>query len=89
MGQGEQAFDVLQRFGRQQRPSEDRRVRGDAPDADPARLVDAKLAFLADLYATLAFEGERIDVVLYSPTLHRTLLPVQREALTRGLELTG
>lgn len=58
-------------------------------DADPARLVDSKLAFLADLHATLAFEGERIDVVLYSPTLHRTLLPVQREALTRGVELTG
>jgi hypothetical protein len=58
-------------------------------DADPARLVDAKLAFLADLHATPAFEGERIDVVLYSPTLHRTLLPVQREALTRGVELTG
>ena len=58
-------------------------------DADPTRLVEAKLAFLVDLHATPEFDGERIDVVLYTPRLHRTLLPVQREALTRGVELTG
>jgi len=50
-------------------------------------LYGAKLALLADLHATLEFEGERIDVVLFSPALDATLRPVQRKALENGLEL--
>jgi len=60
-------------------------VQADGPDAHA--LYGAKLALLVDLHATPEFEGERIDVVLFSPALDAALRPVQREALARGLEL--
>ncbi len=56
-------------------------------DADAARLVDAKLAFLADLHGTPAFEGERIDVVLHSLPLDPTGSAIHRVALSEGVEL--
>ncbi len=66
-------------------------VQTDAPD--PHQLVDARLRFLADLQGTLEFEGEKVDLVLLAPALAgpatpQTLLPVQRVALTEGIELT-
>jgi hypothetical protein len=39
------------------------------PMDDPDALVDSRLSFLADLHATPEFEGERIDLVLWSTTL--------------------
>jgi len=59
-----------------------------ADGADAHALYGAKLALLADLHATLEFEGERIDVVLLSPALDATLRPLQRKALANGLELS-
>ena len=60
-------------------------VQSDGADADG--LHAAKLALLADLHATAEFEGERIDLVLFSPVLDAAPRPVQREALAHGLEL--
>ena len=57
-------------------------------DADASRLVDAKLAFLADLHATPSFDGERIDVLLYAPALDPQPRPIHQQALERGIELT-
>lgn len=56
-------------------------------EADATRLYDAKLALLADLHATAEFDGERIDVVLFSPRLDPTPRAVQREAMDHGVEL--
>lgn len=56
-------------------------------DADADRLYSAKLAMLAELHATALFEGERIDLVLFSPQLDPTPRPVQRAAMTQGVEL--
>ena len=60
-------------------------VQADGADADG--LYGARLAQLADLHDTPEFEGERIDLVLFSPVLDTALRPVQREALAHGLEL--
>ena len=53
---------------------------------DAAALVEARLRFLAELHATSCLEGEKIDVVLFSPCL-----PQQREidriARRDGVEL--
>ena len=57
-------------------------------DADPARLVDARLAFLAELHATPSFEGEKVDVVLYATALDPQPRPIHRAALSSGIELT-
>ena len=57
-------------------------------DTDPARLVDARLGFLADLHATPSFEGEKVDVVLYAPALDPQPRPIHRAALSHGIELT-
>lgn len=57
-------------------------------EADAARLVDARLGFLAALHATPAFEDERLDVVLYSPALDPQPRAIQRLALAHGIELT-
>ena len=59
-----------------------------AEDADAGRLVEAKLAFLADLHATPWFEDEKIDVVLYSPALDPQPLPIHQSGLRQGIELT-
>jgi predicted nucleotidyltransferase len=56
-------------------------------EADAQKLYDAKLAALADLHATPEFEGERIDLVLFSPTLDPEPRAVQRAALQHGVEL--
>ena len=50
---------------------------------------DAKLALLADLHATAAFEDERIDVLLWSRRLDPEPSTIQRVALEQGLELTA
>jgi predicted nucleotidyltransferase len=60
-------------------------VRSDESDAQA--LYDAKLATLADLHATAEFEGERIDLVLFSPRLDPEPRPVQRAAMEQGVEL--
>lgn len=60
-------------------------VHAEAEDAHA--LYGAKLALLADLHGTPEFEGERIDVVLFSPRLGQALQPVHREALANGQEL--
>ena len=57
-------------------------------DADARCLVDAKLAFLADLHATPSFDGERLDVVLYAPALDPQPRPIHQLALAQGIELT-
>lgn len=57
-------------------------------EADPDRLVQARLDFLARLHATPAFEGEKVDVVLYAPALHTRPSPIQRLALAHGQELS-
>ncbi len=56
-------------------------------EADAQALYDAKLAALADLHATPEFDGERIDLVLFSPHLDPTPRPVQRAAIEQGVEL--
>ena len=58
-------------------------------DADAGRLVDAKLAFLADLHATPSFDGERLDVLLYAPALDPQPSPIHQLALAGGVELTA
>lgn len=58
-------------------------------EPDAAVLVDAKLALLADLHATAAFEDERIDVLLWSRRLDPEPSAIQRVALEQGLELTA
>ena len=57
-------------------------------EADAQKLYDAKLAALADLHATPEFDGERIDLVLFSPHLDPEPRPVQRAALEHGVEVT-
>ncbi len=57
-------------------------------DADAARLIDARLAFLAELHGTPAFEGERVDVVLHSRALDPQPRPIHSAALAQGIELT-
>ena len=56
-------------------------------DAHPACLIDARLAFLADLHATPDFDDEKLDVVLYAPALDATTTPIQQAALGHGIEL--
>ena len=55
--------------------------------ADPASLVEARLAFLADLHATPEFEGEKIDVLLLAPATGEQRLPIHDVALATGVEL--
>jgi predicted nucleotidyltransferase len=55
--------------------------------ADAASLVEARLAFLADLHATPDFEGEKIDVVLLAPALGPARQPIHEVALATGVEL--
>ena len=57
------------------------------PWADAERLLDAKLAFLADLHATPEFDGEKIDVVLWSSALQASRLPIHEIAMAEGVEL--
>ncbi len=52
-----------------------------------AHLIDAKLAFLATLHDTPAFEGERIDVVLRSTALDPQPRAIHSAALQEGIEL--
>jgi hypothetical protein len=73
----------------------DDRVRGgdydlmvQTAEADPDRLVQSRLDFLTRLHATPAFEGEKVDVVLYAPALHTQPSPIQRRALAEGQELS-
>ena len=56
-------------------------------DADASRLIEAKLAFLAELHATPAFDGERVDVVLHSRSLDPRPRPIHEVALAQGIEL--
>ena len=71
----------------------DRRRGGDvdllvqAPWADADRRRDAKLAFRVDLHATPAFDGEKIDVVLWPPALQASRLPIHEIGMTEGVEL--
>lgn len=58
------------------------------PEADPDRLVDARLRFLADLHADPCFEDEKIDVVLDAPALQPAPLTVHEAARAQGVELT-
>lgn len=73
--------------------ADDRRRGGDIDlmvqthQADAQQLVDARLAFLADLHATPEFDGEKIDVVLWSPALQGQPLPIHSVAMTEGVEL--
>jgi hypothetical protein len=55
--------------------------------AGAAALVDARIAFLADLHATPDFEGEKIDVVLLAPALGAARQPIHEVALATGVEL--
>ena len=57
-------------------------------ESDPERLIEAKLGFLAELHTRPSFEGEKIDVVLYSPFLDPQPRPIHRVALESGEELT-
>lgn len=57
------------------------------PQEDPEALVDARLAFLADLHSTPEFDGEKIDVVLWSPALQGAPQPIHRIAMAEGVEL--
>jgi hypothetical protein len=57
------------------------------PLTDATALVDARLSFLADLHATPEFDGEKIDVVLWSPAWHREPQAIHRVALAQGIEL--
>jgi len=61
-------------------------VQTDEPDA--ALLIEAKLAFLAELHGTPAFDGERVDVVLHSRALDPQPRPIHRAALAQGIEIT-
>ena len=61
-------------------------VQTDEPIA--ALLIDAKLAFLAELHDTAAFDGERVDVVLHSRALDPQPCPIHRAALAHGIEIT-
>jgi len=56
-------------------------------EADAVRLIDARLALLAELHATFDFEDERIDLLLFSPSLHRPPSPIQQAAMAQGVEL--
>jgi len=56
-------------------------------EGDAGHLVDAKLALLAELHATFDFEDERIDLLLFSPSLHRPPSPIQQAAMVQGVEL--
>jgi len=58
-------------------------------DLSAADLVRAKLHLLADMHQDREFEDERLDVVLYSRRLDPEPRAIHREALERGLELTG
>ncbi len=56
-------------------------------EANPQRMVEAKLALLVELHRTPEFDGERIDVVLFSPRLDPNPQPIQRVAMEQGVEL--
>jgi hypothetical protein len=56
-------------------------------EASADSMFESKLAMLADLHGTPEFDGERIDVVLFSPRLDATPRPVQRMAMEQGVEL--
>lgn len=60
----------------------------ESSDADPDRLVDARLSFLADLHASPEFEDEKIDVVLHAPRLGSPPSTIQQLARAQGVELT-
>jgi hypothetical protein len=57
------------------------------PMADPEAIIDTRLAFLADLHATPEFEGERIDLVLWSTALDPEPKPIHQIALMQGLKI--
>lgn len=57
-------------------------------EASADHLYEAKLAMLAHLHGTPEFDGERIDVLLFSPRLDPVPRPVQRVAMEQGVELT-
>ena len=54
-------------------------------EADPERLVAARLAFLQALHADPALEDEKIDVVVQSP-LH-SARPIDQVARQEGVDL--
>lgn len=56
-------------------------------DLSPIGLVQAKLNLMADLHDTPDFEGERLDVVLYSVHLDPQPRPIHQVALNDGVEL--
>lgn len=65
--------------------------------SDPHKWVDARLHFLAGRQGTHEFEGDKVDLALLAPFLSarsgspatpQAMLPVQRAALTAGIELT-
>lgn len=57
------------------------------PLAAADALIDARLAFLAELHATPAFEGEKIDVVLWSPAFEDAGREIRAVAQAEGVEL--
>jgi predicted nucleotidyltransferase len=56
-------------------------------DLSPIALVQAKLNLMADLHDTPDFEGERLDVVLYSTQIDPQPRPIHQVALNEGVEL--
>lgn len=54
---------------------------------DPDALIESKLSFLADLHSTPEFDGEKIDLVLWSPALQGPPQPIHRVAMAEGMEL--
>ncbi len=56
-------------------------------DLSPIALVQAKLNLMADLHDTPDFEGERLDVVLYSTQIDPRPRPIHQVALNEGVEL--
>nr|MBS0019688.1 nucleotidyltransferase domain-containing protein [Gammaproteobacteria bacterium] len=53
---------------------------------DPATVIDRKLALLAQLHATPAFEGEKIDLII-KPALPGPYPPIYQVARREGVSL--
>ena len=56
-------------------------------DMDAPALVEARVRLLTDLHDDPDFDGERIDVVLYSTRLDPQPRPIHRVALEQGQEI--
>jgi predicted nucleotidyltransferase len=53
---------------------------------DPDLIIDRKLRYLAQLQGALEFEGEKVDLVVYSEALG-TELPIHKIARQEGVAL--